>query len=84
MLKYVLKKEYLRGIMLHYFIIKKSVAEKTCTYGGHTLLETTCRDWFKSFKNNDFDVEDKNHSGKSKNLEDEESEALLELMSDDK
>lgn len=35
------------------------------TYGDHVLSETTCRDWFRfrRFKNNDFDVEDKERSG---------------------
>ncbi|GBN14931.1 Mariner Mos1 transposase [Araneus ventricosus] len=30
------------------------------TYGDHALSETTCRGWCRCFKNNDFDVEDKN------------------------
>jgi len=75
------KKEYLRGILLHYFILKKSAAEVhrilVETYGDHALSETTCRDWFRRFKNNDFDVEDKERSGAPKKFEDKELEALL-------
>ncbi|EFN77431.1 hypothetical protein EAI_13541, partial [Harpegnathos saltator] len=45
---------------------KKSAAEThrilVETYGDYALLETTCRDWFRRFKNNDFDVEDKERS----------------------
>jgi len=63
------KKEYLRGILLHYFIFKKSAAEVEHrillqTYGEHALSETT--DWFRHFKNNDFYVKDKEHSGATK------------------
>ena len=49
---FVPKKVYLQGILLHYFIQKKSAAE------AHRILveKTTHRDWFRHFKNNDFDV----------------------------
>ena len=72
---------YLQGILLHYFIQKKPAAESHRilieTYGNHALLETACRDWFRHFKNNDFDVEDKEHSGAPKKFRDKELEALL-------
>ena len=75
------KKVYLQGILLHYFIQKKSTAEAhrilVETYGDHTLSETTSRDWFRHLKNNDFDIEDKECSGTPKKFEDEELEALL-------
>ena len=81
MLELVPKKEYLWGILLHYFIQKKSTALSqrflVKTYGDLTLSETTCRYWFKHFKNIDFDVEDKEHSGEPKMFNDEELEALL-------
>lgn len=74
-------KEYLRGILLHYFIQKKSAAEAhrilVETYGEHALSETTCRDWFRRFKNNDFDLGDKERSGAPRKFEDEELEELL-------
>jgi len=75
------KKEYLWRILLHYFIQTKSVAEAhrilVDIYGDHALLEIISRDWFRCFKNNDFDVEDKERSGAPKKFEDEELEALL-------
>jgi len=44
------KKEYLRGILLHYFIQKKFTAKAhrilVETYGDHILSETTCKDLF--------------------------------------
>jgi len=36
--------------------------------------ERTCRDWFRRFKNGDFDVEDKERTGRSKSVEDTELE----------
>ena len=39
------------------------------------MSETTYRDWFRRFKNNDFDLEYKEHSGIPKRFEDEELEA---------
>jgi len=68
-----------RGTLLHYFIQKKSAAEthRILVETYHALSETTCRDWFRRSKNNDFDVEDKEHSSTSKKLKDEELKALL-------
>ena len=64
------KKMYLQGILLHYFIQEKSAPEAyrilVETYGNHVLSETTCRDWFWGFKNNDFDVKDKECFGAPK------------------
>ena len=47
------------------------------TYGEAALSERTCREWFQSFKSDDFDVEDQHNSGKEKIFEDSELEALL-------
>ena len=45
-------------VYLHYFIQNKSAAETHSifveAYGDNILLDTTCRDWFQRFKNNDF------------------------------
>ena len=71
----------MQGILQFFFIQKKSAAEVhrilVETYGDHALSETTCRDWFRCLKNNDFDVEDKEHSGTLKKFEDKELEALI-------
>jgi len=81
MTNFKLKKEYLQGILLLFFIQKKSTVEVhrifVKTYGDYALSETTCRDWFRRFKNNDFDVEDKERSGAPKKFENEKLEALL-------
>ena len=74
-------KEYLQGILLHYFIQNKSAADAhrilVETYGNHILSETTYRDCFRRFKNNDFDVEDKERSGTPKKFEDKELETYV-------
>ena len=63
------KKMYLQGILLHYFIQKKSAYRILVeTYSDLALSETTRRDWFRRFKNNDFVVEDKERSGTPKSL----------------
>ncbi|KAG5321111.1 MOS1T transposase, partial [Pseudoatta argentina] len=79
---FVPNKGYLRGILLHYFIEKKSAAEAhrilVQTYGDNALSDTTCRDWFRRFKNNDFELEDEERSGAPKKFQDKELEQLLD------
>ncbi|KAG5317635.1 MOS1T transposase, partial [Pseudoatta argentina] len=79
---FVPNKVYLRGILLHYFIQTKSAAEAhrilVQTYGDNALSDTTCRDWFRRFKNNDFQLEDKERSGAPKKFQDKELEQLLD------
>ena len=62
------------GILLHYFIQNKIPAEAhrilVGTYGDNALSDTTCRDWFRRFKNNDFKLEDKERSGAPKKFQD--------------
>ena len=54
---------------------KKSAAEVhkilVETYSDHALSETTCRDCLRRFKNNEFDVEDKESFDVSRKFEDE-------------
>ena len=38
----------------------------------------SCREWFRRFKDGDFNVEDKPRSGQPKKFEDKELEALFE------
>ena len=48
------------------------------TYGEAAISERMCREWFQSFKNGDFDVEDRHSDGREKIFEDAELDALLE------
>ena len=38
-------------------------------YGDVALSETTCRDWFRRFKDGDFDVDDRLREGRPKTFE---------------
>ena len=79
---FVPNKVYLRGILLHYFIQNKSAAEAhrilVDTYGDNVLLDTTCRDWFRRFENNDIELEDNERSGSAKKFEDKEMKEILD------
>ena len=76
------EKVFLRGVLLHYFNIKKTAAESHCilaeVYGEHALAERTCQKWFARFKSGHFGLEDEERPGKPKKFEDEELEALID------
>ena len=59
-------KRYLRELLTYFFNLKKSAAEAhrllVEAYGDAALSERSCREWFQ--KNGEFDVEDKERSGK--------------------
>ena len=78
---FVPNKVYLKGTLLHYFIQNKSEAEEhrilVGTYGDNALSDTTCRDWFRRFKNNYIKLEDKERSDAPKKFEDKELEEIL-------
>ncbi|KAG5319033.1 MOS1T transposase, partial [Pseudoatta argentina] len=82
MSKFVPDKVFLRGVLLHYFNMNKSAAEAhrilVQTYGDNARSDTTCRDWFRRFKNNDFQLEDNERSGAPKKFQDKELEQLLD------
>ena len=47
-------------------------------YGDNAPSDKTCREWFRRFKSGDFDVEDKERSGRPRAFEDEELQALVD------
>ena len=73
---------YLPGILLHYFILKKSASEVhrflVETYEDNALSDTMCRDWFRRSKNIDFKLVDKERSGAQKKFEDKELEEIID------
>ena len=74
---FVPNKVYLRRILLHYYAAEAHrIIVKT--YGDDVLSDTTCRDWFRRFKNNYFKLEDKERSGAPKKFEDKELEKILD------
>ena len=47
-------------------------------YGDSTPSDKTYREWFQCFKGSDFNVEDKDRSGRTRAFEDEELQALVD------
>ncbi|EGI62904.1 Mariner Mos1 transposase [Acromyrmex echinatior] len=74
-------KRHLRELLIYFFNLKKSAVEAhrllVEAYGETALSERSCREWFQKFKNGEFDVEDKERSGRPKVYEDAELEVLL-------
>ena len=60
-------KRHFREFFIYFFNLKKSATE------AHRLHE-----WFQKFKNGEFDIKDKERSGRPKVYEDAEWEALLD------
>jgi len=46
-------------------------------YGDNALSETTCRDWFRRFNDDNFDLSDKKHENQPRKIEDSQLQALL-------
>lgn len=76
------KKQHLREVLLHQFFLKKNATQAhralVDCYGEYALSDTQCHEWFKRFKNGDFDLNDKERPGQPKRFHDEELEALLQ------
>ena len=51
-------------------IVNEVHRELKKVYGDAALTETTCRDWFRRFKDGDFDVDDRPREGRPKTFED--------------
>jgi len=58
--------------------LKKSTAECLETYGDNALSETTCRDWFCRFNDDNFDLNDKKRENRPRKVEDCQLQALLD------
>ena len=75
-------KRHLREALLFCFNLKKTAAE-SCrmlmeAYGDHAPSETTCKEWFRRFSSGDFDVGEKQRSGRPKVFEDKELQSLID------
>ena len=81
MSNFVPEKVFLRGVLLHYFNMKKTAAEShriLVKVYSDALAERTCQKWFARFKSDDFGLEDEERPGQPKKFEDEELEALID------
>jgi len=72
----------MREALLFCFNLKKSAAEShrmfVETYGDNALSETTCRDWFRRFNDDNFDLSDKKRENRPRKVEDCQLQALLD------
>ena len=79
---FVTNNRHLREMLIFFFHSKKTTAEAyrelRKVYGNSALGNTTCRDWFRRFKDGDFHVDDRSREGRPKTFEDAELEALLD------
>ena len=79
---FVQSNRHLRKVMIFFFHSKKTAAEAhrelQKVYGDAALSETTCRDWFRRYKDGDFNVNERPREGRPKTFEDAELEALSE------
>jgi len=72
----------MRTMLIFCFHLKKTAAEShrmlVEAYGDYAVGEATCRNWFRHFKNGDFNVIDKTPENRPKKFEDAELQALLD------
>ena len=70
---FVVNNRHLREVLIFFFHSKKTAAEAhrevQKVYGDDALSETTCRDWFRRFKDGDFDIDDRPREGSPKTFE---------------
>ena len=67
-------KRHLWEVLIFFFHLKKTAAEPhreiQKVYGDAVLSETACVNWFRRFKDGDFDVHDRPREGRPKTFED--------------
>ena len=82
MSKFEPSRRHLREVSLCWFNLKKSAAEAHRllqeAYGEGYVDDSSVRGWFRRFKSGDFDVEDKERSGRPQIFEDQELATLLD------
>jgi len=75
-------KAHIRHCMLYEFNLKKNATKATETicsaYGENALNVRTCQMWFARFKAGDFDLNDKEHTGRPLEADDELLKELLD------
>ena len=72
----------MREVLLFCFNLKKLAAEShrmlVETYGDNALSETTCRNWFRQFNDDNFDLSDKKRENRPRKVEDCQLQTLLD------
>ena len=71
---FVPNNRHLREVLIFFFHSKKTSAKAhqdlQKVYGNAAFSETTCRNWFRCFKDGGFDVDDRLREGRPKTFED--------------
>ena len=71
---FVPNNRHFREVLIFFFHSKKTAAEAhrelQKVYWDAALSESTCRDWFRRFKDGDFDVDNRPREGRPKTFED--------------
>ena len=85
MSNFVSNNRHLREMLIFFFHSKKTAAEAhrelQKVYEDAALSETTCRDWFRRFKDGDFDVDYRPREWRPKTFEDAQLEAMVDVDS---
>jgi len=76
MSNFLLKKKHMREALL--FNLKKLHRMLVEAYGDNALSETTCRDWFRRFNDDNFNLNDKKRENRPRKIEDCQLQALLD------
>ena len=67
MSNFVPEKVFLRGVLLHYFNMKKTATEShrilVEVYSEHAIADRTCQKSFARFKSGDFGLDDEERPG---------------------
>lgn len=78
-----LSKEYVRGLLLYDFKFGESAAASSrrinAAFGEGTVSERIAQDWFRRFRNGDFNLEDSVRSGRSSKVDNDRLRQLVEL-----
>lgn len=76
------KKEFLRALILHYYLAKWTPAHThrllAHDYGAHAPSDFTCRKWFKQFRTSDLSLANKKRGKPLKKFEIADLEQLLD------
>jgi len=72
----------MREALLFCFNLKKSAAEShrrlVKAYGDNALSKATCRDWFRRFNDDNFNLSNKKRENRPRKVEDCQLQALLD------
>jgi len=78
-------KEHIRFSIHFAFYLKKNAAETTlmicAAYRENAVSHTTCKRWYKKFRQENFSLEDEPRAGRPQKIETNEFQALLDINS---